>query len=67
MKNLVDNVCKRNSENALYMIIMAIILASAIILAAWMTRGSENSEAIFLILITVSSSIFFIGRNRRDD
>ena len=67
MKNLVDNVCKRNNENALYMIIMAIILASAIIFAAWLTRGSENSEAIFLILITVSSSIFFIGRNRRDD
>ena len=67
MKNLIDNVCKRNSENALYMIVMAIIWASAIILAAWLTRGSENSEAIYLILITASSSIFFMGRNKRDN
>ena len=67
MKNLIEKDCKQNSENSRYMIVLAIFMASAIIFAAWITRGSENSQAIFLILITASSTIFFMGSNKPDN
>ena len=67
MKNFINSVCKWNDENSRYMLALAIVLAGAIIFAAWASRGSENASAIFLILVTASSSIFFIGQNKGDD
>lgn len=66
MKNLIDKACRQDTKSSTYMILSALILASAILFSAWISKGSENSEAIFLILITASSSIFFIGRNKND-
>ena len=62
MKNLIKRAC--SWENGMNQIVMALFWASAILIGSWLTRGSENADAIFLILLVGSSSVFWLGKGK---
>ena len=58
MKNLMSRIYNCEREQALKTIANGIVWASVILLGSWLSRGSENADAIFIILLTASTTAF---------
>jgi len=67
MKNLISRVYNCDKESASIGIINALIWAAVMILASWLTRGSENADALFMIILVGSTTAFlFTDRQRKN-
>ena len=67
MKNLINRVYNCEKESASIGIVNALIWATVMILASWLSRGSENADALFIIILTASTTAFlFTDRQRKN-
>jgi hypothetical protein len=67
MKNLIQKVYSCEKESAGVGIANALIWAAVIIAASWLTRGSEHADALFVIILTASTTAFlFTDRQRKN-
>ena len=65
MKSLINKVNNCEKDGADFGVADAILWAIVILVASWLTRGSENADALFIIIITASTVAFLFGENQR--
>ena len=65
MKSLINKVNNCEKDGAAFGIANAIVWAIVILVASWLTRGSENAEALFIIIISASTVAFLFGERQR--
>ena len=65
MKNLIAKVYNCEKENAAIGILNGLLWAAVILLGAWLTRGSENADAVFIILLSASTTAFLFAERQR--
>lgn len=67
MKNLISRVYNCEKESASMGIANGLLWAIVMIVASWLSRGSENADALFIIIITASTTAFlFTDRQRKN-
>lgn len=67
MKNLINRVYNCEKDSAAVGIANALIWATVMILASWLTRGSEHADALFIIILVGSTTAFlFTDRQRKN-
>jgi hypothetical protein len=66
MKNLIQKIGTCESNNATIAIGNALLWAAVMLATAWLTRGSEHAESIFLVLLCASTtSLLLIDRYQK--
>jgi len=67
MKNLISRVYNCEKESASIGIANALLWAIVMIVASWLSRGSENADAFYIIIITGTTAAFlFTDRQRKN-
>ena len=67
MKDLINRVYNCEKDSVAVGIANALIWATVMILASWLTRGSENADALFIIILVGSTTAFlFTDRQRKN-
>ena len=67
MKDLINRVYNCEKDSAAVGIANALIWATVMILASWLTRGSEYADALFMIILIGSTTAFlFTDRQRKN-
>ena len=67
MNNLIKKAYNCEKENASVSIINALIWAAVLIISSWLTRGTEHADALFIIILSASTTAFlFTDRQRKN-
>ena len=68
MNDLIKKVYRCEKEGAASGLVNALLWASVIIAGSWLSRGSENADAFFIILISAATiSMLFVDRQRKNN
>jgi hypothetical protein len=67
MKSLISKIYNCEKDGAAVGIANALVWAAVIIAASWLTRGSENADALYIIILSASTvSFLFTERQRKN-
>ena len=61
MKNLMRRIYNCETERTVKGIANGVLWASVILMGSWLGRGSENADALFILLLTASSTAFIFS------
>lgn len=61
MSNLVKRIYQCEKNTNMVLIVNALVWAAVIILGSWLMRGSENADALFIVLLTGSTTMFLFS------
>ncbi|MEM7336329.1 MAG: hypothetical protein AAF490_29890 [Chloroflexota bacterium] len=64
MINSIKKAILCDLQNNRIMLAHSLVWAAVILAVSWILRESDQSEAVFLILITASSSSFLLVQNK---
>ena len=66
MKNLIKKAYTCEKENNAVWIINALIWATVLLISSWLIRGTEHADALFIIILSASTTAFlFTDRQRK--
>jgi hypothetical protein len=67
MKSLIQKIYSCEKEKIAMSLGNALLWAAVIIVASWLTRGSENADTLFVIILSVATTAFlFTDRQQKN-
>lgn len=58
MKTLIQKISACEKSSASITIANALLWAAVILIASWLSRGSEQSDALFILILCASTTAF---------
>lgn len=65
MKSFIKKVYACEKEGAVLWIANALLWAAVIIIGSWLIRGSEHANALYFIILSVSTTAFLLMDRQR--
>ena len=60
MKNLIQKIVACETHATTTRIANALLWAAVILITSWLSRGSENADAVFIMIISLAAAAFLV-------